>query len=57
MRRLKITPRNENWFFSSLLISLLGYVLTLEFMMLIGLGCLLFIFVDVLAASTPSKSK
>jgi len=57
MKRLKITTRNRNWFFVSILIVLFGYVLTLEFMMLTGLGCLLFILVDLLADNTLSKSK
>ncbi|WP_339709149.1 hypothetical protein [uncultured Kriegella sp.] len=57
MKRLKITARNRNWFFVSMLLTLLGYFLYLEHMMLIGMGCLLFILADVLADSKLSKSK
>lgn len=57
MKNLKITKRNRDWFFISMGITLLGSVFFLEYVMLIGVGCLIMIFVDFLADNTMLKSK
>ncbi len=57
MKRFKITTRNKNWFFISIGITLLGYAFSLDYVMLIGLGCLIFVVVDFLADNVMLKSK
>jgi len=57
MKKLKITKRNRDWFFISVGITLLGYVFFFKYVMLIGIGCLILIFVDFLGDNAMLKSK
>ncbi len=53
MNRLNIETRSKNWFLVLIGITFLGYFFSLNYAMLLGLGCLLFILVDFLADNLP----